>query len=409
MPGRDFLFLTRMISSIPKPDEPAQVSPALSRNVRALGWVAFLNDTATEMSYWLLPQFLVTVLGAGPMVFGLIEGAAETVASLGKLISGFLADCLRRRKPLAAIGYTVANLAKPLLALAQSWAQVFWIRFADRAAKGFRAAPRDALIADSVPATQRGAAFGFRQAMDSAGAVTGPLTAVLLLPLFLGDVRKVFWAATVPGLASILLAWFAVREIRPAALPAGVFRAGPLSAFAGTDKRLLLILIAVALFSLGNSSDLFLILRAQNLGVRPELAPALGLVFNIVYTVLSWPAGKLSDRIPRRFLVVLGYLVYAGVYFGFAHSSSSRAVWLLMPLYGLYYALTEGVLRAWIADLVPSRSRASVFGVFSWVLGVVAFPASLMAGWLWQHYSPATPFYVSAGLSFLAAVLLALV
>jgi MFS family permease len=398
-----------MISSIPQPGQPAPVSPALPRNVRALGWVALLNDTATEMSYWLLPQFLVTVLGAGPMVFGLIEGAAETVASLGRLISGFLADRLRRRKPLAAVGYTVANLAKPLLALAQSWAQVFWIRFADRAAKGFRAAPRDALVADSVPATQRGAAFGFRQAMDSAGAVAGPLAAVLLLPLFLGDVRKVFWAATAPGLAAILLAWFAVREIRPAALPAGASRAGLLSAFAGTDKRLSFILLAVALFSLGNSSDLFLILRAQNLGVRPELAPALGLVFNIVYTVLSWPAGKLSDRISRRFLVVLGYLVYAGVYFGFAHSSSSRAVWLLMPLYGLYYALTEGVLRAWIADLVPSHSRASVFGVFNWVLGVVAFPASLMAGWLWQHYSPATPFYVSAGLSFLAAVLLALV
>jgi MFS family permease len=394
-------------ASAPQLDEPPRTSPALSRNVRALGWVALLNDTATEMSYWLLPQFLVTVLGAGPMVFGLIEGAAETVASLGRLISGFLADRLRRRKPLAAVGYTVANLAKPLLALAQSWRQVFWIRFADRAAKGFRAAPRDALITDSVAADQRGAAFGFRQAMDSAGALAGPLGAVLLLPLFLGDVRKVFWAAAVPGLASIFLAWFAVREIRPGAPPSSAGRAGPHVAFAGADKRLLLILAAVALFSLGNSSDLFLILRAQNLGIRPALAPALGLVFNFVYTLLSWPAGRLSDRIPRRILVVLGYLVYAGVYLGFAHASSSRAVWLLMPLYGLYYALTEGVLRAWIADLVPSHSRASVFGMFNWVIGVVAFPASLIAGGLWQHYSPATPFYFSAGVSFLAAVLLA--
>ena len=401
------LFLNQMLlsASTLQPDEPPPVSPALSRNVRALGWVAFLNDTATEMSYWLLPQFLVAVLGAGPMVFGLIEGAAETVASFGRLISGFLADRLRRRKPLAAMGYTIANLAKPLLALAQSWRQVFWIRFADRAAKGFRAAPRDALIADSVPAGERGAAFGFRQAMDSAGAIAGPLSAVLLLPLFLGDVRKVFWAATVPGLASILLAWFAVREIRPAALPRSA--GGAIQRSRGKDRRLLWILVAVAVFSLGNSSDLFLILRAHNLGVPPQLAPMLGLVFNTVYTLLSWPAGKLSDRIPRRILVVLGYLVYAGVYFGFAHSSSSRAVWLLMPLYGLYYALTEGVLRAWIADLVPSQSRASVFGVFNWVVGVVAFPASLVAGWLWQHYSPATPFYMSAGLSFLAALLLA--
>jgi MFS family permease len=379
----------------------------MPRNVRALGWTAFFNDTATEMSYWLLPQFLVGVLGAGPMAFGLIEGAAETVASLGRLVSGFLADRWRRRKPLAAIGYTVANLAKPLLALSQSWLQVFWIRFADRAAKGFRAAPRDALIADSVPASQRGAAFGFRQAMDSAGAMAGPLAAVILVSAFAGDVRKVFWAASVPGLVSILLVWLAVREIRPSGKAAGKSAdsiAGVLRAGGG---KLTLILISVALFSLGNSSDLFLILRSQNLGVRPELAPLLGLLFNSVYTVLSWPAGRLSDRIPRRILVVGGYLVYAGVYLGFARAHSTVVVWLLMPMYGLYYALTEGVLKAWISDLISSESRASAYGVFNWVVGVVAFPASVLAGWLWQHYSPASPFYVSAGLSFVAALLLA--
>ena len=390
-------------------DAPTHLPPEWPRNVRALGWVAFFNDTATEMSYWLLPQFMISVLGAGPMAFGLMEGAAETVASLGRLASGFLSDRLRRRKPLAAAGYTVANLAKPLLALAQSWHHVFWIRFADRAAKGFRAAPRDALIADSVPPEKRGAAFGFRQAMDSAGAIVGPLSALLLLPLFLGDVRKVFWAASVPGLASISLAWFMVREIRPPAPLAVARRPGWLSAFRESQRQLLLILVAVALFSLGNSSDLFLILRAQNLGVRPELAPLLGLVFNLVYTALSWPAGRISDRVPRRALVVIGYLVYAGVYLGFARSRSAHAVWLLMPLYGLYYALTEGVLKAWISDLVPSQSRASIFGVFNWVVGVTAFPASLLAGWLWQHYSPATPFYLSSALSFVAAVLLTVV
>lgn len=394
---------------IAKSDSRSRPSSDLPRNVRALGWVAFFNDTATEMSYWLLPQFMVSVLGAGPMAFGLMEGAAETVASFGRLISGFLSDRLRRRKPLAAAGYTVANLAKPLLAMAQSWGQVFWIRFADRAAKGFRGAPRDALIADSVPPDKRGAAFGFRQSMDSAGAIVGPLAAVLLLPLFLGNVRHVFWAASLPGLASIFLAWFMVREIRPAAPAAGVPRAGPLNVIRGTDRRLVVILVAVGLFSLGNSSDLFLILRAQNLGVRAELAPMLGLIFNLVYTVLSWPAGKLSDRIPRRALVVLGYLIYSGVYFGFARSQSAQAVWLLMPLYGLYYALTEGVLKAWISDLVPSHSRASVFGLFSWVIGVTALPASLLAGWLWQHYTPAAPFYFSGVLTFFAAILLALV
>ena len=379
----------------------------MPRNVRALGWTAFFNDTATEMSYWLLPQFLVGVLGTGPMAFGLIEGAAETIASLGRLVSGFLADRWRRRKPLAAMGYTVANLAKPLLALSQSWMQVFWIRFADRAAKGFRAAPCDALIADSVPANQRGAAFGFRQAMDSAGAMAGPLAAVILISAFEGDVRKVFWAASIPGLVSIFLVWLAVREIRPLGKEAGKSAGSIAGVLRAGGGKLTLILISVALFSLGNSSDLFLILRSQNLGVRPELAPLLGLLFNSVYTVLSWPAGRLSDRIPRRILVVGGYLVYAGVYLGFARAHSTVVVWLLMPMYGLYYALTEGVLKAWISDLISSDSRASAYGVFNWVVGVAAFPASVLAGWLWQHYSPASPFYVSAGLSFAATLLLA--
>jgi len=408
-PWPGFIFGLMPANPSAKSDSRSRLSSDLPRNVRALGWVAFFNDTATEMSYWLLPQFMVSVLGAGPMAFGLMEGAAETVASFGRLISGLLSDRLRRRKPLAAAGYTVANLAKPLLAMAQSWGQVFWIRFADRAAKGFRGAPRDALIADSVPPEKRGAAFGFRQSMDSAGAIVGPLAAILLLPLFLGNVRHVFWAASLPGLASILLAWFMVREIRPAAPTARAPRAGPLDAFRENKRRLALILVAVALFSLGNSSDLFLILRAQNLGVRAELAPVLGLIFNLVYTLLSWPAGKLSDRIPRRALVVLGYLIYSGVYFGFARSHTAQAVWLLMPLYGFYYALTEGVLKAWISDLVPSHSRASVFGLFNWVIGVTAFPASLLAGWLWQHYTPAAPFYFSGVLAFFAAILLAVV
>jgi len=196
---------------INRPDERR-----LPRNVWVLSWVAFLNDTATEMSYWLLPQFLVGVLGAGPLVFGLIEGAAETVSSFGRLLSGWLSDRLRRRKLLVAAGYTVANMVKPWLAVATSWGQVFWIRFADRAAKGVRGAPRDALLADSVSQAQRGSAFGLRQAMDTAGAVLGPLGALALLPLFSGNVRKVFWLAAIPGTVRILLVWLGVSEVRPA-------------------------------------------------------------------------------------------------------------------------------------------------------------------------------------------------
>ena len=273
---------------------PAKQGDRLPRNVWILGWVAFFNDTATEMGYWLLPQFLVVVLGAQPMAFGLIEGAAETVSSFSRLLSGWLSDRLRRRKPLAAAGYTLANLVKPLLAVAQSWGQVFWIRFVDRAAKGVRAAPRDALIADSVDPAHRGAAFGLRQAMDTAGAIVGPLSAIVLLPLFAGKVRDVFWMAAIPGLASILLAWFAVKEVRPPAKTVVISASSAGSADKAPGARLGLILAAVGLFSLGNSSDLFLVLRAQNLGLSAWMAPALGLLFNVVYTALSWPAGKLS-------------------------------------------------------------------------------------------------------------------
>jgi MFS family permease len=389
-----------------KREEAAGSAGRLPHNVWVLSWVAFFNDTATEMSYWLLPQFLMGILGAGPMAFGLIEGAAETVSSFGRLLSGWLSDRLRRRKPLVVAGYTVANVVKPWLAVATSWGQVFCVRFADRAAKGFRGAPRDALIADSVSQTHRGAAFGLRQAMDTAGAVFGPLSALALLPLFSGDVRKIFWLATIPGAVCILLVWFGVSEVRPAQTA----KQGTLSTDQTNpirwNKSVVVIMVAVGLFSLGNSSDLFLILRAQNLGVRAALAPGLGLLFNLVYTSLSWPAGKLSDRIPRRTLVVFGYFTYAAVYLGFSLVRGPQWVWFLFAAYGTYYAMTEGVLRAWIADLVPSSSRGSVFGVFNWLVGVAALPASLMAGWLWRHYSPAAPFFVSALLSLAAALLL---
>ncbi len=388
----------------PLPDKAVSTPHGPPRNVWALSWVSFFNDTATEMSYWLLPQFLVNVLGAGPAAFGLIEGAAETVASFGRLLSGVLSDRWRRRKPLLASGYTVANLVKPLLAVAQSWGQVFWIRFADRAAKGFRASPRDALLADSVAPGQHGAAFGLRQAMDSAGAIAGPLAALLLLPMLGGNVRWVFALAALPGLASLALAWGAVREVRPALVGSGP------QPQAASEIRILpgnlrLLMLGVGVFALGNSSDLFLILRAENLGVRAAYAPLLGLLFNFVYTALSWPAGKLSDRVPRRYLVMLGYLIYAGVYAAFALARRPRAAWFLFAIYGIYYALTEGVLKAWIADLVPSAARGRVFGVLNWIIGVMAFPASVLAGWLWQHYSPPAPFLLSSGLAIVAAIL----
>jgi MFS family permease len=360
------------------------------------------------MSYWLLPQFLVSALGATPVAFGLIEGAAETVASFSRLLSGWLSDLLQRRKVLVAAGYTLANVVKPLLAVTRSWQQVFWIRFVDRAAKGVRTAPRDALVTDSVDPSQRGDAFGLRQAMDTAGAIAGPLSAILLLRLFAGRIRDVFWMAAVPGFVSMLLVWFGVHEPRQTA-SVTARPARPATPAKGLVRgKLLLMLFALGLFSLGNSSDLFLILRAQNLGLPPWTAPALGLLFNSVYAALSWPAGRLSDRIPRRWLVVPGYCIYAAVYAGFAWARRPEWVWFLFAVYGAYYALTEGVMKAWIADLAPAASRASAFGIFTWVVGVSAFPASCLAGWLWQHYSPAAPFAFSSVLALSAAIILLL-
>ena len=379
----------------------------MPRNVWALSWVAFFNDTATEMSYWLLPQFLIGVLGAGPMAFGLIEGAAETVSSFGRLLSGWLSDRLRRRKPLVAIGYTLANIVKPLLAVATSWWQVFWMRFADRAAKGFRGAPRDALLADSVSPAHRGAAFGLRQAMDTAGAVLGPLARLLCCPCFPATCARFFgWPRFRERSASCWSgSWwrrFVLREAAKHGLPP------PVRPALRWNKSVVVMLIAVGLFSLGNSSDLFLILRAQNLGVRAALAPGLGLLFNVVYTSLSWPAG--SSRIEFRGARWWSLAISStrAVYLGFSLVRGPQFVWFLFAAYGMYYAMTEGVLRAWIADLVPSSSRGSVFGVFNWLVGVAALPASLLAGWLWRHYSPSAPFFISALLSFAAAILLLL-
>jgi len=234
----------------------------------------------------------------------------------------------------------------------------------------------------------------------------GPLSAILFLRLFAGNIRDVFWMAAVPGLLCVLLVWFAVKEVRRTASASAPFPRPAARSIRFPRGKLLLILAAVGIFSLGNSSDLFLILRAQNLGMRAWAAPALGLLFNVVYAALSWPAGKLSDRVPRRWLIVAGYLVYAAVYAGFALLRTPQLVWFLFAAYGTYYALTEGVMKALIADLAPADLRASVFGVFNWVVGVAAFPASFLAGWIWQRYSPAAPFALSSLLAFVAAVLL---
>ncbi|PYX78840.1 MAG: MFS transporter [Acidobacteria bacterium] len=373
-----------------------------SRNLYAFGATSFFNDTASEMAYWVLPAFLASI-GADPEKLGFIEGIAESVASFAKLFSGYLADRLARRKPIVVSGYVVANAVKPVLAFATSWWHVLVIRFSDRLAKGVRGAPRDVMLAESAEKTKVGAAFGLLQAMDSAGAIAGPLLALGILAHY--SMRGVFWAAVVPGGLSILVATFGIRE-RQHRPRTGSRELGTLSWHAHLPASFYYVLFAVTLFSLGNSSDMFLVLRAQNLGIPASHAPLLGLVFNITYTLLSWPAGHFSDRFSRRTIVAVGYTAFAAVYFVFARGPSTLAIWITMASYGLFYALTNPVLRALVAGTVSPEVRGRAFGIYYFVISVATLLASLITGELWKHYGAQIPFYFSAALAVVSAVLL---
>ena len=383
--------------------------PSASRNIYAFGITSFLNDTATEMAYWVLPAFLVS-LGAGPAQLGLIEGLAESVASFAKLFSGYLTDRIDRRKPLVVAGYFVANAVKPLLAIVTAWWHILLIRFSDRLAKGVRGAPRDVMVAESVPKQRLGAAYGLIQSMDSAGAIAGPMAALFLLSRF--GIRGVFLAAAVPGALAVLAAGFGVREPkhrspeRGEAKPAEKISAAPLTIGSSLPTSFYFVLVAVTLFSMGNSSDMFLVMRAQNVGISVALAPLLGLVFNVTYTLGSWPAGWFSDHFPRKWIAAAGYLIFAGVYFVFGRAPSTLAIWITMAVYGLYYALTQPVLKALVVESVAQEVRGRALGVYFFVTSVATLAASLITGELWKDYGAGIPFYVSAGLAWMAAVLL---
>jgi len=373
-----------------------------SRNLFVFGTTSLLNDTASEMAYWILPAFLASI-GAGPAQLGIIEGIAESVASFAKLFSGYLADRVHRRKPVVVAGYFVANAVKPLLALTSSWGQVLGIRFADRFSKGIRGTTRDVMLADSVPASRLGSAYGLLQAMDSAGAIAGPLLALLLLPHY--GPRGIFWFAGIPGALCVTVALFGIREVRRR--PEGPARPhSTANATAHFPGKFYFVLLAVTLFSLGNSSDMFLVLRAQSIGIPATHAPLLGLVFNVTYTLFSWPAGGLSDRVSRRILAAAGYLVFAAVYFIFANAPSVAAIWFAMAFYGLFYALTNPVLKALVVEVVAPELRGRALGLYSFVSSAAILLASLITGEMWKHYGPRVPFYFSAGIAFVSAALL---
>ena len=385
---------------------PDESRPKLGRNVMALSAVSFLTDVSSEMIYPLLPVFLTGVLGANASFIGAIEGAAETTAALLKLASGWWSDRVQKRKPLVGLGYGIATTMRPLVAIAQSAGQVLGIRVADRVGKGIRNAPRDALIAESVDPSIRGRAFGFHRAADHAGGVLGPLIAFAVLTYHLAEIRTVFWLAAIPGVLSFLVLVAFVRDVpRVAAAPATT---GP-DLSLPLDRSFWRVLGVIFLFTLGNSTDAFLLLRAHQLGVPVALAPILWAALHVVKSLSSTPGGALSDRIGRRPTLIMGWTLYAAVYFGFARATAAWQAWALFAVYGVFFGLTEGSERALIADLVPPERRGTAFGWFNLAIGLGALPASLLFGWVWDRAGAPTAFGMGAGLALFAAVGMVLV
>ena len=386
----------------------------LDRNVKVLGLVSLLNDFSSEVTVRTLPLFLANVLGVKTGIIGFIEGVAESTATLLKIASGYWADRLRKRKALTLWGYGLSGFTKPLLYFAETWGLVLAVRFLDRVGKGIRTAPRDALIADVTPEPHRGRAFGFNKAMDKAGAVIGLLLAAWMLSvmqsgqatLTRASYQALVLLAIIPGLGAVLILAAGVRE--PAILSEKHSKPSPLS-WRSLDGRFKAFLGIVVLFTLGNSSDAFLMLRAQTIGLSTMEIFLLVAAFNLVVSASSLPAGILSDHLGRRKLIIAGWLIYALIYLGFAVATSAWHVQVLYLLYGLYYGAFQGAASALVADLVPSERRGTAYGLFNGATGVTVFPASLIAGLLWQWFSPAVPFFFGAALALLSACLLLLI
>jgi MFS family permease len=389
------------------PVTEASTKPLLRGNVLWLSVVSFLNDAASEMIYPLLPLFLTGTLGATAAFVGVVEGAAESLSSMLKLASGWAADRLGRRHALVAWGYGIAALGRPLIAVASVAWHVLAVRLADRVGKGLRSAPRDAILAESVPESRRGEAFGIHRAADHAGAVAGPLLATGVLLLYPGDLRLVFALALIPGLLTVAVAVWKVRDPRAAAPPKPV-QSAPELRLSGLGPRFPRLLGVLALFALGNASDAFLLLRAKQLGVATALIPLLWGALHVSKSFWSVVGGRLSDRMGARGAITAGWAVYALVYAGFAVATAAWHAWALFLVYGLFYGLTEAPEKVLVARLAPDGLRGRAFGAYHFTVGIVALPASLLFGALWDAFGAGTAFYAGAGLAAAAALLLPL-
>lgn len=374
----------------------------LNRNIFFTGIVSFFMDFSSEMVYPLVPLFLSSVLGVQKSVIGLIEGIAESTASLLKVFSGWLSDRLGHRKWIMAAGYGISTLSRPLVATAPNWGQVLASRVMDRFGKGIRNAPRDALIAESCQETHLGRSFGFHRGMDTLGAVVGPAVAFGLLAYFNGQYRLVFWLSMIPGLLAVLTIIFFIRESRTCPLAEAERPRLGWASFSGSYKFFILV---ATLFSLGNSSDVFLILRAQNVGIPVAIIPLVYLVFNVVYGLGALPAGILSDRIGPKPIIFLAFILFGFIYLGFAKAGHPAHIWWLFIAYGLFMAMTEGVQKAFLATLVPPEFKATGFGLYNTLVGLAVLPASLIGGFLWDRFGPQATFLYGAVTAWLAALL----
>ena len=394
-------------------NKPAYLS--LPRNIWVVTVTSFLTDISSEMIFNLIPLFLANILGVGTAVIGLIDGIAETTASLMKVYAGALSDKLGRRKWLAVAGYALSAVSKPFLYWANAWGWVLGVRFADRLGKGIRTAPRDALVADSIDEKQRGLAFGVHRAGDTAGAFVGLGLAALIVWLTQSGAaelsqhtfRVVVLASILPALLAVLVLALGATDVTAARRGSAPVRLS----LAGMDSRFKLFLFVLVLFTLGNSSDSFIVLLGQNRGLDILQIMLMVMTFNLVYALLAGPLGALSDKLGRRRLIIAGWIAYGLVYLGLALSHTGWQVWVLYGLYGIYYGATDGVARALVADMVSEERRGAAYGLYNAAIGITALPASVIAGLLWQGagrwagFGPSAPFFFGAALALLAGIL----
>lgn len=374
----------------------------LSRNVRNLGWVSFFNDVSSEMIYPLLPLFLTQVLGAGVVFVGVIEGIAESISSFLKLFSGWFSDRFQKRKGAILVGYSLASITRPFMALVTSSLQVLFLRSMDRVGKGIRSSPRDALLSQSCKDGERGKAFGFQRAMDHAGAMAGPLIASLLLVTLTKNLRVIFFLAFIPACFCLWILFRGVTDVpgnRPST--SSPFRLH----WKGWNKKFKYFLLIITLFTLGNSSDAFLLLRAKDLGIDTVAIPILWFVLHLSKTIFSIPGGMLSDRMGRRGIIILGWTIYGLVYLGFAIASKAYHIWILFFIYGIFFGLAEGTERAWVADLVEESKRGTAYGAYYFFIGIATLPASLLMGIIWKTLGVPWAFSFGAAMALIAALL----